>query len=315
MAKARARSAARKVKDKWKAKNWYQIQAPALFDNVPISETLSDKPDSLIGRVTQISMQDLTNDFRKSHIKLFFKINKVEESTAFTYFKGHTLTSDYLRRMIRRRKSRVDGVYDVETKDGAHLRVKPFAITEKRVQNSQKKLIRSVMKETIVKRGKEKTLNELLKEILEGRTGSEIHKNCKKFYPVKRVEIHKTEISRLPTIIIEDEKPKKKEETKEKPEIKEDVKKEKEVPEKKTVKKPKTKKETDTKEKKPETKKEEIKEKPEIKEDVKKEKEVKEKDEKKTKKPATKKKTTVKKKTKTTTKKKTVAKKTKKEAK
>ena len=300
MAKARARSAARKVKDKWKAKNWYQIQAPSLFDNVPISETLSDKPDSLIGRVTQISMQDLTNDFRKSHIKLFFKINKVEESTASTYFKGHTLTSDYLRRMIRRRKSRVDGVYDVETKDGAYLRVKPFAITEKRIQNSQKKLIRSVMKETIVNNGKAKTLNELLKEILEGRTGSEIYKNCKKFYPVKRVEIHKTEISRLPTIIIEDEKPKKKEETKET-----------EVPEKKTVKKPKTKKETDTEGKEPETKKEETKEKPEIKEDVKKEKEVKEKDEKKTKKPATKKKTTAKKKTKTT-KKETAAKKTKK---
>ena len=289
MAKARARSAARKVKDKWKAKNWYQIQAPSLFDNAPISETLSDKPDSLIGRVTQISMQDLTNDFRKSHIKLFFKINKVEESTASTYFKGHTLTSDYLRRMIRRRKSRVDGVYDVETKDGAYLRVKPFAITEKRIQNSQKKLIRSVMKETIVNNGKTKTLNELLKEILEGRTGREIYKNCKKFYPVKRVEIHKTEISRLPTIIIEDEKPKKKEETKET-----------EVPEKKTVKKPKTKKETDAEGKEPETKKEEIKEKPEIKEDVKKEKEVKEKDEKKTK---------------TTTKKKTAAKKTKKEAK
>jgi small subunit ribosomal protein S3Ae len=304
MAKARARSAARKVKDKWKAKNWYQIQAPSLFDNVPISETLSDKPDSLIGRVTQISMQDLTNDFRKSHIKLFFKINKVEESTASTYFKGHTLTSDYLRRMIRRRKSRVDGVYNVETKDGAYLRVKPFAITEKRIQNSQKKLIRSVMKETIVNNSKAKTLNELLKEILEGRTGSEIYKNCKKFYPVKRVEIHKTEISRLPTIIIEDEKPKKKEETKET-----------EVPEKKTVKKPKTKKETDTEGKEPKTKKEETKEKPEIKEDVKKEKEVKEKDEKKTKKPATKKKTTVKKKTKTTTKKKTAAKKTKKKAK
>ena len=303
MAKARARASARKVKDKWKAKNWYQIQAPSLFDNVPISETLSDKPDSLIGRVTQISMQDLTNDFRKSHIKLFFKINKVEESTASTYFKGHTLTSDYLRRMIRRRKSRVDGVYDVETKDGAYLRVKPFAITEKRIQNSQKKLIRSVMKETIVNNGKAKTLNELLKEILEGRTGSEIYKNCKKFYPVKRVEIHKTEISRLPTIIIEDEKPKKKEETKET-----------EVPEKKTVKKPKTKKETDPEGKEPETKKEEIKEKPEIKEDVKKEKEVKEKDEKKTKKPATKKKTTAKKKTKTT-KKKTAAKKTKKETK
>ena len=32
MAKARARAAARKVKDKWKAKNWYQVVAPSLFD-------------------------------------------------------------------------------------------------------------------------------------------------------------------------------------------------------------------------------------------------------------------------------------------
>ena len=288
MAKARARSAARKVKDKWKAKTWYQIQAPTLFDNVVVSETLSDKPENLIGRVTEISMQDLTSDFRKSHIKLFFKIDKVEEGTASTSFKGHTLTSDYLRRMIRRRKSRVDGVYDVETKDGARLRVKPFAITEKRIQNSQKKLIRSVMKDTIVKGGKTKTLNEFLKEMLEGRTGSEIYKNCKKYYPVKRVEIHKTEINRLPTIIIEDKKPKKKEETKEV-----------EKPEKKAVKEPKAKKETEKKAE-PETKKEDIKEKTEVKE----------KKVSKTKKPAAKKKTTVKKKAKTTTKKKPAAKKT-----
>ena len=294
MAKARARSAARKVKDKWKAKNWYQIQAPTLFDNVVVSETLSDKPENLIGRVTAISMQDMTNDFRKSHIKLFFKIEKVEDGTAQTSFKGHTLTSDYLRRMIRRRKSRVDGVYDVETKDGAYLRVKPFAITEKRIQNSQKKLIRSVMKDTIVKGGKAKTLNQFLKEMLEGRTGSEIYKNCKKYYPVKRVEIYKTEINRLPTILIEDKKPEKKEEIKETEESIE--------PEKKEEKKQKTKKETG-KEKKETT---EV-----ITEEIKEEKEVKTK----VKKPVAKKKTTVKKKTKTTTKKKTATKKTKKESK
>ena len=60
MAKARSRAVARKVKDKWKAKNWYQILAPPLFDNVPIADTLADKPNSLIGRVTEASLQDLT---------------------------------------------------------------------------------------------------------------------------------------------------------------------------------------------------------------------------------------------------------------
>jgi small subunit ribosomal protein S3Ae len=198
MAKARARAAAKKVKDKWRAKNWYQILAPSLFDNIPVAETLSSDPKNLIGRVTEISLQDITNDFRKSHIKLFFKIYNIDDGNAYTHFKGHTLTSDYIRRMVRRRKSRIDGVYDVQTKDGASLRVKPFAITEKRIQTSQKKLIRSVMKKTILEESKSKTLDEFLKDMLDGRIGSEIFKNCKNLYPVKRVEIYKTEIKTLP---------------------------------------------------------------------------------------------------------------------
>lgn len=265
MAKARARSTARKVKDKWRAKNWYQILAPTLFDSAPVSETLSDKPNNLIGRITEVSLQDITNDFRKAHIKLFFKIDKIQDGNAHTQFNGHTLTSDYLRRMIRRRKSRVDGVYDIETRDGAYLRVKPFAITEKRIQNSQKKLIRNVMKETITKEGKTKTLNEFLRDTLEGKTGSAIYKNCKKFYPVKRVEIYKTELKRLPTIEIEERKPAKeteepkeaekkevkKEETKEeKPKKEPEVKEEKKTEKPATKKKDKPKKEPEVKEKK-----------------------------------------------------------------
>jgi len=210
MAKARARTTTRKVKDRWKAKNWYTILAPSLFNNVPVAETLAESPDSLIGRVTEVSLQDITNDFRKSHIKLLFSIDKVEQNTAHTQLEGHLLTSDYLRRMIRRRKSRVDGVFDVETRDGALLRVKPFAIAEKRIQSSQKKLIRNVMNEVITKEGKAKTLNSFIKDCLEGKTGSEIYKHCKIYYPVKRIEVNKTEIIRLPTVIIEDEKPEEK---------------------------------------------------------------------------------------------------------
>lgn len=207
MAKARARTSTRKVKDRWKAKNWYTILAPSLFNNVPVAETLSESPDNLIGRTTEVSLQDITNDFRKSHIKLLFTVDRIEQNTAHTQLKGHLLTSDYLRRMIRRRKSRVDGVFDIETRDGALLRVKPFAIAEKRIQSSQKKLIRNVMNDVIRKEGKAKTLNSFIKDCIEGKTGSEIYKHCKIFYPVKRIEINKTEIIRLPTVIIEDEKP------------------------------------------------------------------------------------------------------------
>jgi small subunit ribosomal protein S3Ae len=240
MAKARSRAAARKVKDRWRAKSWYNIIAPPAFDGVTIADTMTDNPDNLINRVTGVSLQDLTNDFRKSHIILFFKINKVEEDKAHTQFSGHTLTSDYLRRMIRRRRSKIEGVYDVNTRDGAVIRVKPFATTDKRIQNSQRKVVRDAMKKTINDQAKDSTLSEFLKNILDGRMGSEIYKNCKKLYPVKRIEIHKTEVISQPTIVIEEKKPKKEEkELKKEPEKKE--KKPKEDKKKEETKEPKTK--------------------------------------------------------------------------
>ena len=91
MAKARSRTVARKVKDKWKAKNWYNVLAPESFDNVTVAETLADNSTKLIKRVTEVSLQDITNDFRKSHIKLFFEINNIEGTNAHTQYIGHTL--------------------------------------------------------------------------------------------------------------------------------------------------------------------------------------------------------------------------------
>ena len=110
--------------------------------------------------------------------------------------------------MIRRRRSKIDGVYDVTTRDGAVIRVKPFATTDKRVQNSQRKVVREAMKKTIGDQAKTNTLSEFVKHIIDGKTGSDIYKNCKKLYPVKRVEIYKTEVISHPTIMIEDKKPK-----------------------------------------------------------------------------------------------------------
>jgi len=305
MAKARSRTAARKIKDRWKAKKWFNVLAPASFENATIAQTLANDPDMLIGRVTGISMQDLTNDFRRSHILLYFKIHEVEDSNAHTHFVGHSLTSDYLRRMIRRRRSKIEGVYDVTTRDGAKLRVKPFATTDKRIQNSQKRVIRESMKSTMTKQAKSNTLSEFIRDIIDGKMGRDIYKNCKNLYPVKRVEIYKTELISGPTIEIKEEKPKKEpEEEKEKKEKKTDEKKEEKISEEKT----KEKKTEESKPEKKEKKEPKKKEKPDKKEPktkkTKAKKEVKPKTKKTTKKKETKKKTkSTKKKSKSTKKK------------
>lgn len=204
--------------------------------------------------------------------------------------------------MIRRRKSKIEGVYDVNTRDGAVIRIKPFATTDKRIQNSQMKVVRETMKKTIYDQAKANTLSEFVKIVLDGKTGSDIYKNCKKLYPVKRVEIYKTEVVSPPTTEIEEKKPSKKEETVE-PEKKEKepAKKEKKTEEVK---------ESETKEEKKPTE-EEKPEEPKVEEKVEKKEEKPAKPEKKvpTKKPAVKKSASKKTSIKKTTKAKTAAKK------
>jgi small subunit ribosomal protein S3Ae len=248
MVKAKAHITAKKAKDKWKAKSWYRIISPPLFGEKPVAETLADSEDKLINRVAEVSMQDLTGDFRKSHIKLYFKINKVEGTNAHSYFVGHNFTSDYVRRLIRRRRSKIDGIFDVETKDGGIIRVKMLATTEKRIQNSQKHSIRLIMKDTVLAEAKKRGFDEFIKDALEGKICEEIQKKCKPIYPVRRIEIYKTEVFNLPKT---EEKPlKKKEKAEEKPE---------EKPKEKKIKKAKEEKQAEKKEEKKEEKQEKAK--------------------------------------------------------
>lgn len=199
MAKAQvARKAVAKAKDKWKAKQWYAIQAPRMFNAVTIAETLAEDASRLEGRVAEATMQDLTGDVSKMHIKCYFKVTSVTGTSCQTRFVGHELTNDYIRRLTRRKHSKIDGVYDVTTKDGFVIRVKPMAITEKRAQSTQESEIRHRSQEVCTKSGQAKTMAEFVRDVINGELSGAIYKACKPVYPLKRVEMRKSEVLQVP---------------------------------------------------------------------------------------------------------------------
>lgn len=201
MAKAQvARSAASKksTKDKWKAKQWYQIQAPRMFNAVTIAETLAEEPDHLQGRVAEATMQDLTGDLSKMHIKCYFKVTAVTGTNCQTRFVGHELTNDYIRRLTRRKHSKIDGVYDATTKDGFVVRVKPMAVTEKRAQSAIESKIRHLSQEVCAKHAADRTMAEFVRDVINGELSGAIYKACKPVYPLKRVEMRKSEVLKMP---------------------------------------------------------------------------------------------------------------------
>lgn len=190
----KSRVTARKIKDKWKAKNWYNLIAPTMFNKALIGETLADDPEILMGRISEVTVQDLTGDFSKMHIKLAFKIQDVRGNDAHTQFVGHDLTSDYVRRLTRRKKTRTDSTVDVVTKDGTGIRVKPMAIADRRIQSSKQTAIREVMEQVVTNAAKEKTIGEFVKAIISGELAKSVAVACKPIQPMQRVEIRKSEV-------------------------------------------------------------------------------------------------------------------------
>lgn len=198
-----SRTAVKKVKDKWKAKQWYTVRAPPMYNAVAIAETLADETDKLMGRVAEATLQDLTGDFSKMHIKMRFKIQAVRGNECATKFAGHELTSDYIRRLTRRKHSKIDSVVDVTTKDGFQFRVKPFAVTERRAQSSQEQEIRRITVDLITASASDKDHSAFIKEVVNGDLAQVVFKEARKIYPLKRVEIRKSEVVSEPQTYFE----------------------------------------------------------------------------------------------------------------
>lgn len=194
MAPKKTKGTSRKIKDKWKAKEWYKLHAPRMFNEVEIGETPSADPSSLYGRTVEVTVQELTGDYSKMHIKLKFKVTDVDGYDAKTAFVGHSLTSEYVRRLTRRKKTKTDHVVDITTKDGFVLRVKPMSIAERRIQTSQEDAMRSIMGTTLIEMGKVMTLSEIIKSIVSGEMAKDLAKACRVVIPIKRIEVRKTEV-------------------------------------------------------------------------------------------------------------------------
>jgi len=165
-----------------------------MFGDVKAGDTVTDDPSKLMGRRVEMTVDELTGRLIKnSNLKLLLEIHDVDHANAYTRFIGHKMDGDYLRSLARKRSSKVDSNIEVVTKDGENLRVKSSCFTLKKATEAQMREIRKLMEEVIRSRASSLEFNNYLQEIILGKLSSDIYKVTKKIYPVRRVEITKTE--------------------------------------------------------------------------------------------------------------------------
>ncbi|MBD18894.1 MAG: 30S ribosomal protein S3ae [Euryarchaeota archaeon] len=192
---AKARTAARKQRDKWKAKRWFTIRAPRLPHNFKvIGETLAETPENVIGRIYEITQNELDGDFTRMHVKLRFRVNETLSQDALTEFIGHEVQRDHFRRQIRRNRGKVDLVVDVVTEDGYFVRYKMVMISSRRIKSSQATSMRNAATDLLYTRAASTTWLKIQEALLDGTLENEVKDVCAPIHKVRTVLIHKSEL-------------------------------------------------------------------------------------------------------------------------
>ena len=189
---------AKHVRDKWRGKAWYMIVAPPFFGNIELGSVPAEEQNQLIGRVVEATLYDITGDFSHMYLKMFFQVNEFEGKTAKTLFKGHEYSRDYLRSLVRRRTTKVDGLFNITTKEGYKLRVAVSALTLSRIKTSQEKIIRNLMERIINEKASALTLDQFVQEMVLGKIASDVYNEAKKVAPLRHVGIRKSKLMMQP---------------------------------------------------------------------------------------------------------------------
>ncbi len=175
--------------DVWKKKRWYKLVAPALFNNELLGETPSVEPGLVEHRTVSANLMTLTRDMKKQHIDVTFEVEKVQGDSAFTELKQYEINPAYIKRSVRRNRSRVDDSFKCVTADGWELEVKPFLLTRFATPRSIETALRRKAKYFIIRAAAKNAKDTILHDIISMKLQRLLRDAVKNIYNLRACEI------------------------------------------------------------------------------------------------------------------------------
>ena len=208
-------------------KKYIEVQVPFLGESLRILGT----PEELHNKTIKL---DLTRKLRGKGLTIKLRIFN-QEGKLFAIPNSLTLTSSYIRRMMRKRTNYVEDSFQTRCAD-IRATFKPHLITRKKVSRVVRKNLRNTTRDFIIEYAKERDYMTICQEIFDGTLQKTLLPKLKKVYPLsfcdirifETKELEKIDIQKAITIPEEDiqEIPEEKEESKDIQETLEETKKE-----------------------------------------------------------------------------------------
>ncbi len=182
------------TKDKWKEKSWYTIDAPSYFGEKEIGLSPSSDQKYLVNRTIAVPVSDFTGNFKKSSSMVIFKVSDVIGKKCSTVFTGYEVSEDTIRRMVRRRKERIDIITNIKTKDLYKVAVKLVLVADAKLTETKRIEIRNTIINYITEKISNMELGEFALYIIGDDVYNELVNSLKNVYPIRKIEIRKIEV-------------------------------------------------------------------------------------------------------------------------
>jgi ribosomal protein S3AE len=184
-----------------KKKRFFDVEIPILRKE---TQLFAFTPEELNKRVIKY---DLTRLLRGKNAILSLNVEIIDKKPTTTP-KEFQILPTFLRKMVRKGTSYIEDSFSADCKD-AKIKIKPFLIARRKVSRRIKSALRIKAKEEIIDYVKDKTYEDVFKEILRNQLQKPLSIKLKKIYPLSLCEIRFLKVEKQFI-----EKPSKKPETK-----------------------------------------------------------------------------------------------------
>jgi ribosomal protein S3AE len=174
---------------KVKKKIWAPVLSCKSLGSIPIGEIPITDANLIQGRHIKANMMNLTGNPKNQNINIDFRIENVMGSKGIAYPVSYSMISSTIKRLVRRKKDKVEDSFICTTADGIRIRVKPLLITRSQAANSVLTAIRKAAKDFLTASASGSNYITFFMDIVHNRVQKVLRDNIKKIYPIAVCEI------------------------------------------------------------------------------------------------------------------------------
>lgn len=177
-----------------KKKRWVAILAPKLFNEQLLGESFVEEPSNLVGRCVSVSLMTLTGDPQKQNVSVSFKIVSVQNDMVTTELTGYKLLPAAAKKMMRRKRNKIEDSFIVESADKKIIRVKPLIVTRGNTTGSVLATMQKLERAFIAKMISQSDVDSIIRDIVQKKLQSSLSQLLRRLYPVGACEIRMLEV-------------------------------------------------------------------------------------------------------------------------